>query len=82
MLTIDRLVLRLPAEFSSRGKALGNAIGVALARYRPPHAQTLARLTTAMRDISPAMSDTAIADAIVRTVTARLEGHRGEGPPP
>ena len=81
MLTIDRLVLRLPDEFSCRGRALGRAIGAALAAYRPPHAQARAELTADVRDVSPAASDTAIADTVGRAVAARLNGgHGGKGP--
>jgi hypothetical protein len=81
MLKIDRLVLRLPDEFSSRGRALGRAIGAALATYRAPHAQARAELTANLRDVSPAASDTAIADTVVRAVAAQLNGdHAGKGP--
>jgi hypothetical protein len=77
MLRIDRLVLRLPGELSGRERALGRAIGAALADYRPPRSVARARLAATLRDISPAMSDAAIADAVVRTVAARLDGYVG-----
>lgn len=79
MLRIDRLVLHLPDEFSGRGKALGRAVGAALAQYRSPQAQALARLVATVRDISPAMSDGAIANAVVRAIAARLDGESGRG---
>ena len=81
MLTIDRLVLRLPDEFSGRGGVLGRAIGAALAAYRPPHAQARAELTVNVRDVSPAASGTAIADTVVRAVATQLNGgYRRKGP--
>jgi hypothetical protein len=79
MLRIDRLVLRLPDDLAGRERALGRAIGAALAGYRPARSAAPARLAATLRDISPAMSDTAIADAVVRTVAARLDGGVGRG---
>ncbi len=82
MLTIDRLVLRLPGELSGRERALGRAIGAALADYRSPQARAGARLAATVYGVSPAMSDAAIADAVVRAVAARLDRDRdaGKGP--
>jgi hypothetical protein len=77
MLTIDRLVLRLPAELSGRAGALGRAVAQALAQRRVPHAPERARLAVSVGDISPAMSDTAIAAALARAV--RLDGGSGGG---
>ena len=64
-------------SFSGRGGALGRAIGAALAGYRPPRPFEQARLAATLRDVSPAMSDAAIADAVVRAVAARLDGDVG-----
>ena len=77
MLRIDRLVLRLPDEFSGRGKALGGAIGATLVRYRPPHAQERAELTVNVHHASPAATDMFIANTVVRAVAAQLNGVHG-----
>lgn len=77
MLTIDRLVLRLPAELAGREKALGRAIGEAFARYRPAQALTAAHLAATLNDISPGMNDAAIADAVVRRVSGRIDNAAG-----
>jgi hypothetical protein len=73
MLTIDRLVLRLPGELAGREKTLGRAIGTAFARYRPAQALTAEHLAATLQDISPAMNDAAIADAVVRAVTGQID---------
>jgi hypothetical protein len=79
MLTIDRLVLHLPDELSGRARTLGRAIGVALADYRPARPLSRAQLAATLRDISPAMSDARIADAVVRAVGAGIDGASGRG---
>jgi hypothetical protein len=79
MLTIDRLVLRLPDELSGRGRSLGHAIGAALAEYRPRAAQTRARVAATLHDITPGMSDAAIAGAVARAVMAELGDGAGPG---
>ena len=73
MLTIERLVLHLPAELAGREKTLGRAIGAALAQYRPVRALSAKRLATTLRDISPTMNDAASADAVFRAVTTSLD---------
>jgi hypothetical protein len=83
MLTIDRLVLRLPAELAGRERSLGRAIGAALANYRPARTLTATRLAATLHGIAPIMSDAAIADAVVHEVTAQLgadAGQAGKGP--
>ncbi len=79
MLTIDRLVLHLPAELVGREASLGRAIGAARAAHRPARAFTAPRLAAALRDVSPTMDDAAIADAVVRAVAERLSGGSGHG---
>jgi hypothetical protein len=71
MLKIDRLVLRLPDEYSGRGRDLSRAIGAALAQYRP------AQGPRAARESAP-MSDAAISQNVVRAVAARI-GKPGRG---
>jgi hypothetical protein len=77
MLTIDRLVLHLPAELRGRERALGRALGTAFAGYRPARSLTAARLGAVLHDVSPTMNDAAIAAAIVRAVGTRVDGHAG-----
>jgi hypothetical protein len=79
MLTIDRFVLRLPDEHAGRAASLGRAIEAALATWRPSRAQGHTVLAASLRDVSPAMSDAAIAAAVVRTVAARLDQPGGRG---
>jgi hypothetical protein len=79
MLRIDRLLLRLPSELSGRGTTLARAIGAALADYRAPRSETRPRLAATLHDVSPAMSDGAIADAVAGAVAGRLDGDSGRG---
>ncbi len=72
MLTIDRLVLRLPSEFARRGDGIGRAIGAALTELRPGQAADQARLAVRLGSISPATSDRAIAETVARSVATEL----------
>lgn len=79
MLTIDRVLLHLPAELAGREATLGRAIAVALADFRPARSFTASRLAAALRDVSPTMDDAAIADAVVRALAESLAAGSGRG---
>ena len=59
---IDRLVLRLPADFAGRGPSLARAVAAALGE-RPPVSRS-----AKLGPVAPGTSDTAIAGTVARTL--------------
>ena len=82
MLKIDRLILRLPPEFTGREKSLGAALAHALgetsAFVRP---QNIAGITATMPSMRASQSDAAIARQIAAHVQTRISGGQKGGRP-
>ena len=78
MLKIDRLILRLPPEFSGREKALGHALAHALGEA-PAFArkQTIAGISMAIPAMQSAQSDAAVARQIATHVHRRISADSG-----
>ena len=82
MLKIDRLILRLPPEFTGREKSLGTALAHALGETPAyDRRQTIASITASMPAMPATQSDAAIARQIAAHVQTRIAaGQKGSRP--
>ncbi len=72
MLKIDSLTLHLPPEFAGRERALGEALAHALSTVPYAEDRFVSQLSHTVQDVSPTLSNTAIASRIAQGVGSRL----------
>jgi hypothetical protein len=78
MLKIDRLILRLPPEFSGREKALGRALADALGQTPAfSRAQTIAGVSAAVPSVRASQSNAAVARHIAAHVHTQISAELG-----
>lgn len=64
MLKIDRLVLRLPADYARRGESLARAVAAELGGRAPAHR------SATLSGVAPGASDKAVANVVARALGA------------
>lgn len=72
MLKIDNLTLHLPPEFAGREHALSEALAHALGTVPISENRFVGQLTHTLHDVSPTLSNRAIANRVAQGVSSRL----------